>query len=280
VTQPLGADAWWDYSWNPVGGCTPVSPGCAICYSPRALQVYTQGWKPGTVHHEHAVDLTRDPPVFTGRMAAAPEGHKEWTRPLKWSGVKHPKLGPGRPSLIFCVDMGDLFHADRPTAHITRVFATIALSGHIGLIMTKRVERLRSYCATLDPRTVKRWQQNVWLGFSAERQREFDLRWPHMRALAAAGWFTFANLAPMLGPERLPDDFLALGCRTWCIASGEQCLSPELCHDMNPSWARAVRDQCRAAGIPFFFKQMAKKAPIPPDLLIREFPAVPPRGSK
>jgi protein gp37 len=213
-------------------------------------------------------------------MTAAPEGHKEWTRPLKWRGVAHPKLGPGRPSLIFVVDMGDLFHEDRPTKHIDRVIATVALSDHIGLIMTKRTARMRSYCAALDPRTVQRWQQNVWLGFSAERQKEFDTRWTDVRPLAAAGWFTFANLAPMLGPVTLPLDFLALGRRTWVIVSGEQCLSPELCHDVNPSWARAVRNQCRAAGIPFFFKQMAKKAPIPPDLLLWEFPAVPPRWSK
>jgi protein gp37 len=101
-----------------------------------------------------------------------------------------------------------------------------------------------------------------------------------MRALAAAGWFVFVSIAPMLGPVRLPRDFLAIGRRAWTIVAGEQCIPHEACRDMDPDWARAVRDQCRAAGIPFFFKQMARKAPIPPDLLIREFPAVPPRGSK
>ena len=74
----------------------------------------------------------------------------------------------------------------------------------------------------------------------------------------------------MLGPVRLADDF---ACR-WVIVSGEQGRGEDI-RDMRPSWARAVRDQCTAAHIPFFMKQMAGKRPIPPDLLIREFPRLP-----
>ena len=99
-----------------------------------------------------------------------------------------------------------------------------------------------------------------------------------MRALAAAGWFVFVSIAPMLGPVTLPPDFLALGQRGWVICSGEQGLH-KFCRDLDPRWARALRDQCRESGVPFFMKQMARREanPIPPDLMMtttRQFPAV------
>jgi protein gp37 len=90
-----------------------------------------------------------------------------------------------------------------------------------------------------------------------------------MRELARAGWTVFVSIAPMLGPVRLPADFLAFGNRIWVIVSGETSRGARYMH---PDWARAVRDQCAAAGVPFFFKQMTGKETIPPDLLIRQFP--------
>jgi protein gp37 len=120
---------------------------------------------------------------------------------------------------------------------------------------------------------VRRWQPKLWCGFSAERQREFDERWKDIVRLAYAGWTIFASVAPMIGAVKLPDDFLALGPRAWVIVAGEQG-KHDRCRDMDPNWARAIRDQCASAGIPFFIKQMAKpeRTPIPPDLQIRQFP--------
>jgi protein gp37 len=175
--------------------------------------------------------------------------------------------------LVFVGDMSDLFHEGRPDEIIDRVCATLAISDHIGLLLTKRTERLAEYFTKQQPRTVRLWRQRLWLGFSAERQREFDQRWLDMRALADAGWFVFVSIAPMLGQVTLPPDFVALGPRTWVIVAGEQ--GPHArCRSMDPQWARHVRDQCIKAGIPFFMKQMAKGAPIPPDLQIRKFPSV------
>jgi protein gp37 len=167
--------------------------------------------------------------------------------------------------------MADLFYK-RPNEIIDRVCSTIALSAHVGLLLTKRTARMAEYFAALDPRTVMRWQSHLLLGFSAERQREFDERWTDMRPLANAGWRIFVSVAPIIELVRLPDDFLALGSRTWVIVAGEQGKHAD-CRDMDPNWARAVRDQCKEAGIPFFMKQMAKGAPIPPDLQIRQFPS-------
>jgi protein gp37 len=211
--------------------------------------------------------------IFNGKITAAPEWHSQWTEPLVWRRAKHPKLGPDKPSLIFVGDMADLFIEGRSNKIITRVCATIALSDHIGLLVTKRTARMADYFATLDARTVHRWRPKLWLGFSAERQLEFDRRWADIRPLANAGWFIFVSVAPMVEPVTLPSDFLALGPRVWVIVAGEQ--GPhDRCREMDPRWARSVRDQCARARIPFFMKQMAKGAPIPPDLQVRLFPCV------
>jgi protein gp37 len=111
----------------------------------------------------------------------------------------------------------------------------------------------------------------LWLGFSAERQQEFDTAWLHMRDLAANGWTVFTSIAPMIGPVRLPEDFLQYGDRSWVIISGEQGALRH-CRDLDHEWARAVRAQCAGAGVPLFVKQMSSKRPIPPDLFIRQFP--------
>jgi protein gp37 len=211
--------------------------------------------------------------IFNGKVTAAPDWHPQWTWLLTWPGAKHPKLGPGKPSLVFVGDMSDLFYGDRPKKIIDLVCATIALSDHIGLLLTKRTMPMREYFAATPPPKIQRWQRSMWLGFSAEHQECFARRWAEMRPLAAAEWFVFASIAPMLGPVILPEDFLALGPRVWVIVAGEQ--GPhDRCRDMDPRWSRSVRDQCASASIPFFMKQMAKGAPIPPDLQIRAFPSV------
>jgi protein gp37 len=178
-------------------------------------------------------------------------------------------LGEGKPSLIFVCDMCDLFHENRPIAIIDRVVSTVAWSRHIGQLLTKRPELMAKYFAQISPDYLQQWQQHLWLGFSAERQKEFGQRWPHMRALADNGWTVFVSVAPMLGPITPPQDFLALGKRAWVICSGEQGKGARI---MKPDWARALRDQCLENGVPFFMRAMTGKAPIPRDLLIRQFP--------
>jgi protein gp37 len=125
---------------------------------------------------------------------------------------------------------------------------------------------------------VECWRRNIWLGFSAENQKCFAQRWLDMRPLAETGWFVFASLAPLIDSITLPPDFLARGPRTWVIVNGEgEGAKPARCRPMNVMWARAISDQCAAAGIPFFMRGMgkAKGAPRPPDLRSRQFPAVP-----
>jgi protein gp37 len=166
--------------------------------------------------------------------------------------------------------MCDLFHENRPTQIIDRVVTTIAWSSHIGQLLTKRPERIAKYFTqerSLD--NLRQLQAHLWLGFSAERQKEFDERWSHMRVLANSGWLVFVSVAPMLGPITLPQDFLALGKRAWIIVSGEQATNARF---MQPAWARSLRDQCLENGVAFFMRAMTGRAPIPRDLFIRQFP--------
>jgi protein gp37 len=264
-----GFDWWWDIGWNPFGGCNYVSVGCRNCFVPNWLKSHTHS---KDVHHG-VTDRVNGRWVFNGKLTTLPATHERWDWPLLWAGAEHPKLGTGKPSLIWIGDMSDPFHVERPKEIISRALGTVVISCHIGLVLTKRTGRMAEYFTALSPHTKRLWQPKLLVGFSAENQETFDRRWVDTRRLAETGWFVFVSIAPMLGPVTLPPDFLALGKRTWVIVSGEQRIPRTRCRDMDPNSARAVRDQCRKAGIPFFMKQMANGAYIPPDLQIRQFPS-------
>jgi protein gp37 len=268
-----GFNWWWDATSNPVGGCFYVTPGCTNCFAPAWHASHTHPGDTEAVEHG-VITKVNGRWIFNGKLTSLPDGHHSLTWILRWPGAEHPKLGPGKPSLVFVADMSDLFHEGRSNEIIDRVCGTTALSKHIGLLLTKRTGRMAHYFTSLDPRTVRRWQPQNWTGFSAENQECFDLRWADMRLLAEAGWFVFVSIAPMLGPVILPRDFLALGKRTWVIVAGEQRVPGTRPRYLNPQWARAIRDQCREAGVPFFMKQMSNGAARPPDLQIRQFPSV------
>jgi protein gp37 len=257
---------WWDWVWHPVSGCLPVSEGCRFCFAPRYLHSHT--WKSETVH-DGVTEVRHGRRVWTGKINVARDG-KTWTWPLTWPGVDNPALGPGQPSLIFVVVLGDLFYRARPTEHINRVCATIAASPHLGLLCSKYTPEMAAYFATLDPRTVRRWQPKLWLGFSAENEECFDSRWADIRPLAEAGWFVFVSIAPMLEPVMLPPDFLSLA--KWVIVNGEQAKLVRR-RPMKTAWVRAIHDQCAAAHIPLFIKGPHTGGHVAPDLQkIRQFP--------
>jgi protein gp37 len=258
-------DAWWDASWNVVGGCSPVSIGCRRCYA--ALLSGTQ--QSSVPLYRGTTEMVRGRPVFNGKLTVWPPNHPTWRWPLKWKGVEDPLLGPGQPSLIFVGDMSDVFHERRPVTDIDQVVSAIAWSRHIGLLLTKRADVMARYFGAPDRDRRASWREKFWLGFSAERQQEFDERWPHIRELAARGWTVFVSVAPLLGPVVLPADFLSYGERVWVIASGEQ---GKDARPMDPAWARALRDQCAAANVPFFCLQMSGGEQIPRDLFVQQFP--------
>jgi protein gp37 len=266
MATPLAVGCvWWDSSWNVLGGCTAVSSGCRHCYAAR--EAATRQTACRVALYEDTTTWVRGVrPVFNGRLTILPPEHPAWSWPLTWPGSDAPLLGSGQPSLIFVSDMSDVFHEQRPREVIDQVVATLVASRHIGLLLTKRPAVMAEYFA--GPGQQRR-KQKLWLGFSAETQEWFDRRWEHMRELAANGWTVFVSIAPMLGPVRLPPDFFQYG--SWVIVSGEQGPAAVVRH-MDPDWARAVRDQCAAAGVPFFMLQMSGQKVIPADLFVRQFP--------
>jgi protein gp37 len=266
-------DWWWDVTLGVSGGCRPVpgSPGCVECFVPA--------WNNGHPHksetvHTGVIKKVKGRWFFNGEVNILRDGDPQWSPlTLAKTKVKNSALGPDKPLLIWPADLSDLFIEDCPDHFISRVIATIVQSGHICLLLTKRTARMAAFFAALDPRTAKRWQSQVWLGFSAENQEWFDRRWADMCALAKAGWFIFVSLAPLLGPVTLPPDALEL--LRWVIVAGKQRVPGTRPRLMKAAWARAIHEQCKAAGIPFFMKQMAGGAPRPRDLRIRDFPSVP-----
>jgi protein gp37 len=150
-------------------------------------------------------------------------------QPLEWR----------KPKLIFVNSMSDLFHEDVPTAFIQDVFETMRMADwHTFQILTKRPSRLAAIAELLP------WPANVWMGVSVENQR-FTTRIDELRRVPAA--VRFLSCEPLLGPLRLNLEGI-----DWVIVGGE---SGPGARPMRADWARDVRDQCRAAGVPFFFKQ-------------------------
>lgn len=150
--------------------------------------------------------------------------------PLKWR----------RPRRIFVNSMSDLFHAGVPASYIDEVFRVMGrASWHQYQILTKRSERLLELDAQLP------WARHIWMGVSVENQR-FVHRIDHLRRTSA--FVKFLSLEPLLGPL----DNLDLSSINWVIVGGE---SGPRARPIDPLWVISIRDQCRSAGIPFFFKQ-------------------------
>jgi protein gp37 len=128
------------------------------------------------------------------------------------------------------------------------------------LLLTKRPENI----AKMLPADWGSGWRNVWLGTTCEDQKHFDHQWPILSRVPAV--IRFISYEPALGP-------LVLGNArpNWVICGGESGAGNRTRY-MDPTWARSIRDQCTAAGIPFFMKQMTRKKQIPEDLLIRQSP--------
>jgi len=204
---------WTEATWNPVTGCTKISPGCDHCYAERlALRLQAMG----------------QPNYADGFRLTVQEHMLEL--PLRW------KL----PQVIFVNSMSDLFHKDVPTAYIQRVFDVMRrASQHRFQVLTKRSQRLARLSSILN------WQPNIWMGVSVESQ-EYTFRIDHLRETNAH--IKFLSLEPLLGPLTN----LNLEGIDWVIVGGE---SGPGARAMRSEWVLDIRDQCRDAGIPFFFKQ-------------------------
>jgi protein gp37 len=150
--------------------------------------------------------------------------------PLRWK----------TPKTIFVNSMSDLFQAGVPLPFILRVFNTMCRADwHRFQILTKRSDLL------LEMDSMLPWQPNIWMGVSVENQ-DYTFRIDHLRRTGAH--IKFLSLEPLLGPLRRLD----LRGIDWVIVGGESGIGARV---MDPAWVIDIRNQCRKAGVPFFFKQ-------------------------
>jgi protein gp37 len=219
---------WTGVTWNPVTGCDRISPGCDHCY---ALTLARRLKAMGQARYQHDGN-----PVTSGPGFAVTCHPDSLPLPYRWR----------TPRLVFVNSMSDLFHARVPDAFIRDVFAVMAATPtHTYQVLTKRPRRTLRLADSLP------WPGNVWLGVSIE-----DARYLHraetLRGVPAA--VRFISAEPLLGPL----DGLDLDAIGWVIAGGESgpgYRAPDL------AWFRALRDQCTASAIPFFFKQWGGPTP-------------------
>lgn len=280
---------WTDATWNPVAGCTPISPGCRNCYAARMarrLESMGQAKYAGTAERRGSVD------VFTGHINLDPSSLEI---PLRWR----------KPRRIFVNSMSDLFHPDVPFGFVDQVFAVMALTPrHTYQVLTKRPDRMLEYLGI--DRHAQAYRDgallgsihfdlarddyagplnplpNVWLGTSCEDQVRADDRIPYLLRCPAA--VRFISAEPLLGPIDLCGHIPAYPCwdngkphwsreswqgpfasavhvhpqLDWVIAGGE---SGPLARPPHPDWFRSLRDQCVSAHVPFLFKQWGEYAP-------------------
>lgn len=241
---------WADKVWNPVTGCTPVSAGCANCYAKRMSKRLAG-----------RCGYPKDNPF------AVTLHPKRLDEPLHWK----------KPQRIFVCSMGDLFHEDVPAAFSKKIFDTIKRADqHTFIMLTKRPHQM---CSDVAAYSVfyngNNLLPNLYIGVSVEDQATADERIPHLFKLKACcpSLKIIVSYEPALGPVDFkpylsravpPDHDGGTGYMTagldWVIMGGE---SGPRARPMHPDWARNARDQCKAAGVPFFFKQWGEWLPEP-----------------
>lgn len=190
-----------------------------------------------------------------------------WRQPLSW---QRKAIKDGVRRRVFCSELSDVFDNHVPTEWRADLCDLIRNCPDLDwLLLTKRPQNIRK----IVPADWGSGWPNVWLGTTAGHQKAWE-RVDALRSIPAI--IRFVRVEPML--ESLQVDLDSIG---WVICGDETVKSgqknddgtPVVARFMDPGWARHLRDQCRVADVPFFMKQMTNKAPIPDDLLIREFPA-------
>ncbi len=269
----MGKIEWCDKTVNPIrtkdGGyhCTKVSTGCKNCFAERINKRFGNGIP------------------YDNRKVEYVLNEKALDKVLSWR----------KPKRIFWQDVSDLFHSDltgeeypknmtdeeykalpepneegcENLERVIKVIQTVCRTPqHTHLFLTKRPKNMKFALACAEengdywPRSPKEiapgiifhekvaYLSNLHLGVSVENQQTFDERWHYLKQIPAA--VRFISFEPALGALVLPDDFLALGNQVGVIVGGE---SGPGARPMHPGWARKVRDDCKAAGVPYFFKQ-------------------------
>jgi len=224
---------WTDETWNPITGCTKISPGCKNCYAERMAErlkgrfgyPLDDPFRPGTFHPEQIM------------------------KPYNWKNRR----------MIFVCSMGDLFHEKVSDSKLGVIFKIMRDNPkHTFLLLTKRPERMHEYMTEYQIFNYG-VQDNIWLGVTAENQEQADKRIPILLETPAA--VRFVSVEPMLGPvdisiylDSLPAVVDQRPKLDWVICG---CESGPGAREMKMEWALNLKDQCVAASVPFFLKQIA-----------------------
>ena len=229
---------WTKRTWNPILGCSIISPGCHNCYAmtmarrlkAMALADIKAGKEPG--RKRHYIDVIGSDGRWNGKLVLVPEALPD---PLAWK----------TPQTIFVNSMSDLFHENLAIEDIRKVCEVMAKADwHTYQVLTKRADRLREMLT--GPLREFAELPHIWWGTSVENRRHGLPRIDHLRqAPAAVRFLSVEPLLEDLGPLNLTGIH-------WVIVGGE---SGTRARPMEADWARAIRDQCVQAGCKFFFKQ-------------------------
>jgi protein gp37 len=209
---------WTDATWNPVRGCTKITPGCAHCYA----ETFAERFRGVPGHpYEQGFDLRLVP--------------EKLAEPLRWK----------TPKMIFVNSMSDLFHEDVPDDYVQNVVRVMRTANwHTYQVLTKRSERLRDMLQT--SLTEAAAEAHIWWGVSVENRKHGLPRIDHLRAAPAR--VRFLSIEPLL--EDLGEiNFEGMH---WVIVGGE---SGAGARPLEKEWVISIRDQCERAQVPFFFKQ-------------------------
>ncbi|WP_425618515.1 DUF5131 family protein [Anatilimnocola sp. NA78] len=236
---------WTDATWNPVRGCTKVSPGCVHCYA----ETFAERFRGVPGHpYEQGFDLRLVP--------------EKLSEPVTWA----------KSQMVFVNSMSDLFHKSVPDEYIVLVAKVMAAANwHTYQVLTKRSERLRdllrtklSFAANLS---------NIWWGVSVENRKHGVPRIAHLKEAKAA--VSFLSVEPLLEDVGQLD----LNGINWVIVGGE---SGAGARPMQPAWVSGVQRQCQKANVPFFFKQWGgvRKRQTGRELDGQTFDAMPPLSSR
>ena len=209
---------WTDATWNPVRGCTKVSPGCRNCYA----ETFAERFRGVPGHpYEQGFDLRLVPDKLG--------------EPLRWA----------TPRMVFVNSMSDLFHEGVPDEYILSVVEAMQRADwHVYQVLTKRSRRMRDLLRTKLRPAAER--DHIWWGVSVEDREHGMPRIDDLRDAPAR--LRFLSLEPLI-EDVGQIDLRGIG---WVIVGGE---SGPRSRPMQAEWVRSIRDQCRCAGVPFFFKQ-------------------------
>jgi protein gp37 len=229
---------WTETSWNPVDGCSKISPGCQNCYAMAmarrlkgiGLSKEARGEEPGRLRHY--AQVIGDNGSWNGKMVLVPEALED---PLRWK----------EPRLIFVNSMSDLFHENLPVEDVRNICEVMACADqHTYQVLTKRAERMRELLS--GPLREFAELPHIWWGTSVENKRHGLPRIEHLRQTPAH--VRFLSVEPLL--EDLGQ--LDLTGMHWVIVGGE---SGPRARPLEQEWVRSIREQCQAQGVAFFFKQ-------------------------